>query len=629
MRTKDTGMGIERSDCSMPAYTPGVKKDQFVIMRDGARLAVDIYRPIADGSFPALLAISPYGKDWASLPALPAFSFRQTGPIEWYVERGYAYIHADARGTGKSEGHFRPLGLAMQDDLYDLVEWIADQPWCTGKVGMIGACYYGAAQWLAAAQQPPRLACIAPCDAFVDPYRDVCYHGGIPSLFNPLWDFEVRARRQLDYPDHRWKAMHPRSEGLARRIAEAPSGTLERAGFHALLRAARFAAAFKPGPMAENTVHTILEHPYDGPPYWISAAYLRFKVMKTPFYSIANLSSVGLHLRGNLLAFEEIDAPKKLLIDGAHGDTDVAPLFEPPDVYPHQQILFAQTEFHQELLRWYDYWLKGLQTGIMDEPTVKYWVRGRERFRTDETWPPRGITYRSVFLKPGPSGSVRSLNDGSLGFAPPDGAADHCSIHYPDPQWTGDFGLGTAVVSASGLPDRIRKILTYTSAPLEADLEIAGPICLQLHASSDQEDTDFCVRLCDQPPVSEKVAGVLEQLDLSPQARVVSRGWLRASHRSLDEQRSKPCRPWHSHYRPEPLEPGRVYVFEIEIWPSAWLFRMGHRIRLEIAPGDSPFFDAPYAHYYGVKMGTDFIHHDAEHPSQLLLPVLPQESQEG
>lgn len=605
---------------SQPLYTPGVKKDQLVIMRDAARMAVDVYRPYADGRFPALLAVSPYGKDLVSLPAVPAFPFRECGPIEWYVERGYAFVHADSRGTGKSEGHFRPLGMSAQDDLYDLVEWVADQPWCNGKVGMIGAGAYGMNQWLAAAQNPPRLACIAPCDALVDPYRDLCYHGGIVSLFNSLWDFDVRARRMLDYPDRRLKSISKRAEGLGRRIATAPRGSLKAAGIQALLRAGRLlAATLKPARMNENWLAAVLDNPVDGPFYWVSAAYLRFKLVTTPFFSIGSFASIGHHLRGNLLAFEEISAPKKLLVHGTRiSDTR---LYDTPDVLPHTQAVFSRPEFHEELLRWYDYWLKGLDTGIMEEPAVRYWVGAKHEFRTGDAWPPREVRYQPLYLSRGPGAGVRSLNDGGLRFSPPTEVEPPTSIQYPDPRWSGDQGLGTAVPTASGIPDRVRRILTFTSPPLQADLEIAGPIALRLYASSNQEDTDFCVRLCDQPALEAGQRHLLESLDLSLPAPVVSRGWLKASHRALDAERSRPGRPWHSHQHPEPLERDRVYAFDIEVWPAAWLFRRGHSIRLEIAPGDSPFFDSPFSHRYGIKVGTDRVFHDLSHPSHVLLPV--------
>jgi predicted acyl esterase len=110
---------------------------------------------------------------------------------------------------------------------------------------------------------------------------------------------------------------------------------------------------------------------------------------------------------------------------------------------------------------------------------------------------------------------------------------------------------------------------------------------------------------------------------------MVTKGWLRASHRAIDAERSTPYRPFHTHQNPEPLQPGRIYQFEIEVWPTSWVFKTGHRIRLELANGDSRVFDAPFGHHYGLKMGTDTIYHDAQHPSHVLLPVIPKRACPG
>jgi putative CocE/NonD family hydrolase len=118
------------------------EKDVLIRVRDGLRMAARIYRPDGAGPFPTLFATSPYRYDNNTLPAQPMFLWRETGPIEWYVDQGYAYLHADVRGTGRSEGEFEFLGRREQHDLYDVIEWIGSQPWSNGKVGGIGQSYY-------------------------------------------------------------------------------------------------------------------------------------------------------------------------------------------------------------------------------------------------------------------------------------------------------------------------------------------------------------------------------------------------------------------------------------------------------------------------------------------------------
>jgi putative CocE/NonD family hydrolase len=226
------------------------------------------------------------------------------------------------------------------------------------------------------------------------------------------------------------------------------------------------------------------------------------------------------------------------------------------------------------------------------------------------------VRYQRWFLNAIPSGSVTSLNDGGLAGAAT-GSDASTSYSYPNPGWvSGVAGFGP-VGPASGF-DPARRVLTFTSAPLEADLEIAGPIKLVLFASSAATDTDFFVKLSDQFPQS----GEARAQGVNPPAETVSRGWLRASHRALDHERSTDMEPYHAHGTPEPLVPGEIYRFDISIEPMAYLFAAGHRIRLEIVNGDSPATELLWTHYYRPdKIGADTIYHDAAHRSVLILPV--------
>ncbi|MBC7292881.1 MAG: CocE/NonD family hydrolase, partial [Thermoleophilia bacterium] len=190
---------------SQPQYKMVVEKDVMVTMRDGVRLAVNIYRPDAPGKFPALLAADSYQKDLVDLPLLPIFHMRETNDIEWFVSRGYVFVHSDSRGTGHSvEGEWQLFSQEEQNDLYDLIEWIAVQPWCTGKVGMLGESLLAWAQWFAAVQQPPHLACILPWDAGADMYRDVAWHGGMMAVgFPTAWHmWEIRGHYRLGWAFH-------------------------------------------------------------------------------------------------------------------------------------------------------------------------------------------------------------------------------------------------------------------------------------------------------------------------------------------------------------------------------------------------------------------------------------------
>src|SRR3990170_4256181 len=179
---------------SRPQYRVKEEKNLLVAMRDGVRLAIDIYRPDGEGRFPALLAMSPYGKDVQKLksPVGPLSPVRgnggqEAGDTDYFVTRGYVHVIVDSRGSGDSGGEYPFYGLQEHQDGYDMVEWIAAQPWCDGNVGMLGMSYFGTLQFLVAAQNPPHLKAIFPYEAHTDLYRHQFYHGGMMNMFYIQW----------------------------------------------------------------------------------------------------------------------------------------------------------------------------------------------------------------------------------------------------------------------------------------------------------------------------------------------------------------------------------------------------------------------------------------------------------
>ena len=179
--------------------------------------------------------------------------------------------------------------------------------------------------------------------------------------------------------------------------------------------------------------------------------------------------------------------------------------------------------------------------------------------------------------------------------------------------------MGTVGFGPQG-PDPVRNCVTFTTEPLKKDMEIAGPIILELQASSTNTDTDFIVKLSDQHPQSKKE----REAGLQPASAVVSKGWLRASHREKDNKNSTKLRPIYTHSNPQPIEPGEIYTYEIEVMPCAHRFKKGHRVRLEIINGDSPLTDSLFTHQYlYYKVGSDTFWHNAKNASCLKLPVVP------
>ena len=541
-----------------------IEEDMRVSARDNVPIGVRIYRPEGSGPYPALFAASPYRFDNNILPASPQFLWRETGPIDFYAGNGYAFVHMDVRGSGRSGGSFDFLGRNDQNDLYDVIEWVGRQPWCNRKVGGIGQSYYCMLQWFMGAMAPPSLACLGAHDGLSDLYRAGCYHGGIACDFFPgYWWYQNRFINR--YP------------------ASGPSRDQD-----------------------TDLTAMIAAHPLNDEFWRERSAWDILDRIKVPLYSSGVWAKMQLHTRGNIDGYLRTQGPKKLRMSGAPNAWAAA-------------AEFASFDFHKRvLLPFYDLYLKGEKTDYLARPNVEYAVRGSNAVRRCDSWPPPEVRYTSLYLSPAASGSVTSLNDGILTRATPSGAAS-TSYSYPNPGWVaGVVGFGPA--GPAGGFDPVRRVLTFTGEPLAADLEIAGPIKLVLYLSSTAADTDVFVKLSDQfpQPPEDRAKG------LNPLAELVTRGWLRASHREIDAALTSDMVPRYTHCNPQPLTPGAAYKLEISLEPMAYLFKQGHRIRLEIANGDSPVTEALWPHYYRPdKIGTDTIHHDRDHVSELVLPVIP------
>jgi uncharacterized protein len=555
LRTKKT-----KSAASPPLLPTSIVS---IRMRDGVKIAAALYLPKGGKRSPTLLAASPYRFDNNIAPALPVFLWRETGPIEWYLDEGYAFVHMDVRGTGRSGGEYRYMCREEQQDLVEVIAWIARQKWSNGRVGGIGQSYYARMQWCMATHNPPALACIAPYDGNVDTYRASAYTGGIPGEYPASW-------------------------------------------FNRTVRAVNASPATGPKRLLDwDYAGEIRKHPtYDA--FWKERAPLELlHKARAPVFSIGVWRKVDLHLNGNIVGFQRYGGPKKLLVFGSAN--------------VHEAVQdFSSIGFHEKwLLPFYDLYLKGKATGWQGEPAVRWFVGGTSELRSDTQWPPRDLVYRTFHLRKGPSGGVTSLNDGGLSEALPDRREPDTSFDYPDPGWR----VGVVGFGRDGRPaNPVRHVLTFTTEPLAQSLEIAGPIKLELWASSTRADTDFIVK------VSEQYGQSPEERAKAVPARyqVVTKGWLRASHRALAPKVSTDYAPWYTHGKPQKIVPGKAYCFQIAVMPTAHRFREGSRIRLELANADSSVTEGIFTHEYAPnKVGRDTIYHNASRPSRLFLPLIP------
>ncbi|MFH2012039.1 MAG: CocE/NonD family hydrolase [Pseudomonadota bacterium] len=280
--------------------------------------------------------------------------------------------------------------------------------------------------------------------------------------------------------------------------------------------------------------------------------------------------AVGLHLRGAFDAYRDAEGPKRLLIG------------------PPQVPFRPYCSWRLESLRWYDHWLKGMDTGIDKEPPVNIWIMGRNKWRSEQEWPIERTQYTDLYLRPiGDRGKL-----GQLSLEKPN--SKERALSYLS--WI--FSLGHFG----------RSQLIYRSPILCSEVEITGHIFLTLYASCSARDTNFYVKFCDE--------------DEDGSYKVLSKGWLKASHRAIDKNRSLPYRPFHPHLKKEQLNPGEIYEFLIEIWPVANLFLTGHRIRFEITCSESIYYDFPYAHLPSPSFGKVNVFSSPQHMSKLTIPVI-------
>jgi len=557
-----------------PTHPIVIDKDVDVPMRDGAILKADVFRPYGDDKYPAILNLGPYQKDklWIVPPTLGEpqndwMNWETVNP-QWWVPRGYACMRVDGRGSGNSPGQCEPWSFAEAIDFYDAIEWAAAQPWCNGKVGLLGISYFAINQWFVANLAPPSLKAIIPWEGFADLYRDALYHGGIASLFMTNW-----------YTAH---LLH-----------------------HMLGRASRL----QPDGWQVNTLHFWLRNNLDSGAF--RGAQAAWDKIDVPFFSVGNWTGMALHLRGNTEAFMRARTPhKKLRIHlGSH-------------VHP-----FYTDDGREDQIRFFDHWLKGIDNGVMDEPPVKLAIRkGGDAFewRHEQEWPLERTRWTKLYLDlsqpQGTSHEPPAAGQPLTGMLDVKNPRETGSRSYPASSLgtMGSTSAASSQVMGGGIKPGMGVALETTK--LSVDTEITGPLACVLWVSSTSEDMDLFLTLRNIGPDGNEILETGQQGAPVP----VAKGWLRVSHRELDPDLSRPWRPYHKHVRRLYLTPGEIVKVEVEIWPTSMVFKKGHRIRLDIQPRDG-FGSAQYLHYHAdYNTGAiNTIYAGGDKESYLLLPVIP------
>jgi hypothetical protein len=550
-----------------------------------------VFRPETAEKLPALLAFAFHPKDLqgpeleAEIPPQPAWSTLWTGPMEggdtkFFVARGYVHVIGSPRGIGKAES-----GGSREFDSYDLIEWIAGQPWCDGNVGMVGISGFGAEQLHVAKQQPPHLKAIFPFDprgayGVLGGFRQE-FPGGVMNIFRYLLGHYSAVHQDKGRPGDLPPDIHEKWEAAMNN----PDYRMYPHVYNVLAQKGQHFPAF---------FHFLID-PYDRTE-WVENSEREFSQIKIPAYTGSGWYgyTYKTHLYGCQSWYENLEVPKKLMLAGpAHLDRPFR-------------------AFHGEILKWHDKWLKGIETGIMDEPPVKYYVTGENAWHYGGDWPLPETEWTRFYLKGwerlSPRGYVPKTVDDKL---PPDSF-----VQMPPTQ--------------TNTIQRLR----YMTEPLSRDVTIAGPAVLSLFASIDRDDTNWIVVLKDIGPHAPPLTAKEGEAALPPGTpeKELTRGWLKASHRALDPERSKPWRPWHylTREKQRPVEPGEIVEYSIEIAATAHMFKAGHRISVEITSldlatgvgGASNVEYIPY-HICSSKTVVHNVFHDAARPSHLLLPVIP------
>jgi len=547
-----------------PIYRLRVEKDVDVPMRDGARLKADVIRPDDDGRFPAIVNLGPYQKDklWVPPPTLeeapnPLMNWETVNP-EWWVPRGYAVVRVDGRGSGKSPGQCEPWSHAESIDFYDAIEWAAAQLWCNGKVGLSGISYFAINQWFVANHQPPSLEAIIPWEGFADLYRDGLFHGGIASLFMT-----------------NWFTAHLLHHTLGRAAQHSPDG------------------------WQTNTLWFWLHNSLDSGAF--RGAQAQWERITVPLLSAGNWTGFGLHLRGNIEAFLRAASPHKKL--RVHNGSHVHP--------------FYSEEGRRDQLRFFDYWLRGIDNGVMDEPPVKLAIRkGRDEveWRHEHEWPLARTRWTRFYFD-----LSAAAGDARVGALVEHNPARECACSYEasSPGTMGSSSAASSQVMGGGI--RPGMGVALLTPPLTQDTEVTGPLAAVLWVSSESEDMDLFLTLRNIDPDGNEVLETGQQGAPVP----VAKGWLRVSHRELDRDLSLEYRPYHRHQRRLFLAPGEIVEVQVEIWPTSMVFRKGHCIRLDVQPRDG-VGSASYMHYHAdYNTGRNTLYAGGERPSYLLLPVIP------
>lgn len=540
----------------------------LVPMRDGVQLALDVRCPAGEPPYPVVLIRTMYDKvEQRDARVDPARGIPYDGTfVEGLLDAGYALAVQDVRGRFDSDGEWHPYVHERRDG-FDTVEWIYEQPWCDGNIGMIGRSYVGYTQWMAAVDRPRGLKAIVPISPQPDLYRGYPIING--AFLLAMGELGIKGGRHSfqirDFMQHVMNGSEPYFDAL-------PITTMyERAG--AL-----------PPPWWQD----MMRHP-DRDEYWLQGAYQD----DVPGVEAATLGVTGWY---------------DLVVDGAIENFALvhdrsAPARHELIVGPWAHWVNVRTDLNGvdygggslidlqgRIIAFFDRWLTDRGRPLEDKP-VHVFLMGANEWWEADAWPLPGTDYRPLYLREG----------GSLSFEPPGEETPDRYAYDPQDPVTSEWTMHAGPVDDREVAAR-DDVLFYATEPLDAPIDVVGPVSVALHASSSASDTDWHVRLVD---VQEDGAVLF-----------VCHGVLRARYRE-------------SFAEPTLLEPGEAYRFDVPLTPTAIRFARGHRIGVEVMSSWFPRFErntnsgaANNHEDVDVRIAEQSVFHDPARPSHLLLPVI-------
>jgi predicted acyl esterase len=535
-------------------------------MRDGVTLLADIHRPATPGRYPVLVAASPYPRQIQDLGA--PMGFIEAGASDFFVPRGYVHVIANIRGSGGSGGTFGFFDGQERRDMHDLVEWAAQQPWSDGNVGMVGISYFAMTQMEAAVERPPHLEAIMPIAGTFDLYDSAAHHGLVSTSFitpflsiigmtsghtNKLWRSKLldAARSVLKTP-----AIHKKFADF--------NGEAAMTGIRTLLK-----LHHDPHPWDDLWRSVVVEHPLRDA-WWDDRNLLPLlDRVEVPVYLGCDWQNVPLHLPSTFPAFQRLTNSKHVRVAmlGEHG------------------LAWPWESLHVEALAWFDHWLKGQDTGVLEGPRFRYVLPGDEGWRTADTWPVPGVIHRSLALRP----------DATLG------------------EDEGQSGSRTLMALGAGF-NRVQtsetdpsSSLVWESEPLARDLDVVGGIELQLNAVSTAADTAWIA--------------ILQDVDAGRIVTDVTAGYLRAGLREVDEAASRPGTPDLPCRTFEAVPIGKPQHYRIPLVANARRFQACHRVRLFLTSDDQDPNMPALLTFRHASVGTSCLN-TVRSSSRLVLPVV-------